>query len=202
MTTSIEALISSGDHHAALEALVDQHGAALGRFCAALTGSSADADELLQDTLVAALDAMPGYRGDANPRAWAFGIARRVCHSAIRRQSRRRGLFARFFAFTEADPAPSDRADARLALGPALARLEPRLREAVLLRYQQGMDALEVAAALGVSHAAARKRISRGVRALRATVADAPLASPSTTPEPHHEPQPLRAAGAVRVLRP
>jgi len=171
MNTDLEALIQSGAHRAALAQLVALHGAALSRFCAAMAPTPADGEELLQEALIAALDAMPSYRGEAGVRAWLFGIARRTCAQALRRHRRRRGLFARWFAPSPPDAASDHlRADARLDLGPALSSLEPRLRDAVLLRYQQGLDAVEVAAILGISHANARKRISLGVQRLRATL--------------------------------
>lgn len=171
MDAQIERLIGERDYRAALEALVGEHGRALGRFCAALLGSREDGEEALQEALVQALDAMPRYRGEG-VRAWAFGIARHVCLAELKKRTRRRSIWARFFgggAVVEG-ARPMDDADARLSVARALARVSPSLRAALLLRYQQGMDATEVADVLGISHAAARKRISLGLADLRKTL--------------------------------
>lgn len=169
MDAHIERLIGERDYRAALDALAATHGKALGRFCAGLLGSVEDGQEALQEALMQTLDALPRYRGDG-VRAFAFGIARHVCAAELKKRTRRRSLWARFFSSERAERAHDDArdADARLTLDKALVHLSPALREALLLRYQQGMDAAEVADVLGISHAAARKRISLGLRDLRA----------------------------------
>src|SRR5688572_7860426 len=75
----IEELLARGEHRAAATACVHTHGAAIGRLCMALLGSQAEAEEALQDTLIAAARGLSAYRGDGTVRAWLFGIARRVC---------------------------------------------------------------------------------------------------------------------------
>lgn len=194
MDAHIERLIRASDHHQALDAIATTHGAALGRFLIATLGSREDGEEALQDTLIAALDAMPGYRGERGLRPWLFGIARHVALDRIRKSSRRRSLWARLFgsASSQADDPPATdpiaSAEARLTLEGALLRLSPPLRTAVLLRYQQGMDNTEVADTLAISHAAARKRISLGLTALRAELAD--LAPEAIAPLPTRPTQP------------
>jgi RNA polymerase sigma-70 factor (ECF subfamily) len=171
MDAHIERLIGQRDYRGAVGALATAHGKALGRFCAGLLGSAEDGQEALQEAFVQALAALPGYRGEG-VRAWAFAIARHVCAAELRKRTRRRGIWARIFSGEAAAPREDQAtiadADARLTVDKALGRLTPRLREALLLRYQQGMDAAEVADVLHISHAAARKRISLGLRGLRA----------------------------------
>jgi RNA polymerase sigma-70 factor, ECF subfamily len=169
MDAHIERLIAQRDYRGALEGIASEHGRAIGRFCAGLLGSLHDGEEALQEAMVKTLDAMPRYRGEG-VRAWAFAIARHVCSAELKKRTRRRSLWARFFPGEAGESRPMDDADARLSLEPALMRVAPRLREALLLRYQQGMDACEVADVLGISHAAARKRISLGLKDLRATL--------------------------------
>ncbi len=171
--THIEAHIRSRDARAALELIAQTYGATLGRFCAAQVGALGDGEEALQETLVRAYDSFASYRGDAGVRAWLFGIARHVCVDALRKRGRRQAAFERF-AVAEG-PNATSAAEARMALEDALAGLSANLREAVLLRYQLGMDATEVADALHISHAAARKRISLGIAALRAALDAAPV---------------------------
>ncbi len=181
MDTHIERLIEQRDTRAALTALVEAHGAALGRFLCAALGSREDGEEALQDTLVAVLAALPSYRRQSPLRAWVFGIARHVAADHMRKRARRRGLWARFFQRDE-ETRPHEDSDARLTLEHALGRLSPGLREAVLLRYQLGMDATEVADVLAISHAAARKRLSQAVQTLRVELAEAGLTTLTLTP--------------------
>lgn len=172
MELRITTLIASGDHKEALDVLACAYGSACGRFCATLVGSEADAEELVQEALIEAYRAMPRYRGAATVKSWFFGISRRICIQHLRRRDRRRSLLTRWFypgaeeAHTPPDPA--EQSEARRALAQALGRLKPKLRDAVLLRYQAGLDHREVAQALHISPAAARKRTSLGISALRA----------------------------------
>ena len=55
------------------------HGASLGRLCMAMLGSQAEAEECVQEVLLAGHDAMGEFRGDGTVRAWLFAIARRMC---------------------------------------------------------------------------------------------------------------------------
>lgn len=188
MDAHIERLIGQRDYRGALEALASTHGKALGRFCVGLLGSPHDGEEALQESLVQALHAMPRYRGEG-VRAWAFGIARHVCAGELKKRTRRRSVWARVFGGAEAEPVrPMDDADARLSVDKAVARLAPSLREALLLRYQQGMDATEVADVLGISHAAARKRISLGLKDMRLTL---DVAAPSGAHAAERSPAPI-----------
>ncbi|MCC6624156.1 MAG: sigma-70 family RNA polymerase sigma factor [Deltaproteobacteria bacterium] len=189
MDADIERRIRSHDHRGALRALADAYGAPLGRFCQALLGSREDGADALQDTLVAALQAMPRYRGEHGVRAWVFGIARHQCATIIRKRSRRRSVWSRLFGggdLAAAPASPAESADARLSLERALLGLPEAQREAVLLRYQLGMDATEVADVLGITHAAARKRISIGMQALRSTMDALPHPRPApSNPSTH-----------------
>ena len=78
-STSLEAALRRRDHDAALALCARLHGAAIGRLCMALVGSQADAEDLTQETLIAARDAFDSWRSEGSIRAWLFGIARRKC---------------------------------------------------------------------------------------------------------------------------
>jgi RNA polymerase sigma-70 factor, ECF subfamily len=169
----IATLIGEGSYRRAVELCAESYAAALGRLCMALLGSQADAEEVVQETLLAAHAAMASYRGEGTVRAWLFGIARRQCARHLERgkQSRRHLQLV-------SDPASPDdgpevsvsvrrRADRVRA---ALAQLRPSEREALLLRYQSGLSFREIASACGIDEAAARKRASRGLERMRRTL--------------------------------
>ena len=86
---AIEDAIRSGDYRLALTLCARHHGAAVGRLCMALVGSNAEADDLVQETLLDAHAAFADFRGDGSLRAWLFGIARRKCARHIERTTRR-----------------------------------------------------------------------------------------------------------------
>ena len=163
--------VRRGDHREALTLCARRHGRSVGRLCMALLGTTSEADDALQDTLLAAHGAFPSYRGDGSLRAWLFSIARRRCARALERRVTQPKVEQR-----AADEAPDSsrtadalvdarrRAEAARAL---LGRVRPTEREALLLRYEAGLSYREVGEACGVDEAAARKRVSRALARLR-----------------------------------
>ena len=167
---SVEAALKRREPDAALALCVRQHGAAIGRLCMALVGSQADAEDLTQETLLAARDAFDSWRGEGSIRAWLFGIARRKCarHLETRTVGRAKLELLRDDAPA---PDPADAASERQLAArarKALAEIRPSEREALILRYAGGLSFREVAAACGIDEAAARKRVSRAHARLRA----------------------------------
>lgn len=171
---AIEGLIAAGEFREALTRCARAYATALGRLCMALTGSQAESEELVQETLLAALDALPTYRAEGSVRAWLFGIARRICGRHTEMRSRRESRL-RLVHDTRPRPDASElavereRAERTRA---ALAKLKPSEREAVVLRYEAGLSFKELSIACGVDEAAARKRVSRALGKLRAELGE------------------------------
>lgn len=166
----IAKLIRGGAHRDAIALCAREYGAAMGRLCMALLGSQAEAEETVQEALMAAHDGMSQWRGEGTVKAWLFGIARRMC--ARRLETRvRRDRRLRLVHDAEADSKlPDDLVEARrkaVKIRAALEDLKPSEREALLLRYEAGLSFKEVALACGVDEAAARKRASRAIARLR-----------------------------------
>jgi RNA polymerase sigma-70 factor, ECF subfamily len=169
-TSEIGALVQAGRHREALAACVHEHGTVLGRLCMALLGSQADADEATQETLLRAYRGMASYRGDGSVKAWLCGIGRHVCAHML--EVRRRG---RDIELAPADDETFDVIESRRrarAIRRALDHLRPSEREALVLRYVADLSHREIATALHVDEAAARKRISRALAHLRAVMPD------------------------------
>ena len=166
----VEAAVRRREHAAALALCAREHGAAIGRLCMALVGSQADAEDLTQETLLAAHDAFASWRGEGSIRSWLFGIARRKCARHL--ESRTVGRAKLELLRDEAPPPdPADKASERQLAErarEALAEIRPSEREALILRYAVGLSFREVAAACGIDEAAARKRVSRAHARLRA----------------------------------
>ena len=157
-------------------AFLDDHGAPVRRFLVASAGA-VEADDLWQETMIAALRAYPDLRPDSNLRAWVLTIARRKAIDAGRAQARRPVPVA----------AVEERIAARepgLGAGPdvwsAARDLPEGQRHALALRFAADLSYEEIGAALDCSAAAARRRVADAVATLRAR-----LATP-TAPEPDH----------------
>lgn len=101
-------------------------------------------------------------------RAWLFGIARNAALDELRRRRRTAALVGDPPDPAVPDPGLSEEeAERRATVAAALARLTPRERELVALRFHGGLSTAEVARVLGVSERAAAMRVHRAVTRLR-----------------------------------
>jgi RNA polymerase sigma-70 factor (ECF subfamily) len=176
--TTDEALLArcaAGDR-AAFDQLVDRHGDALFRFTSSHCGSSRDAEDALQDGLLAAWRGASTFRAESSARTWLYQV---VLHACRRRSRRRAGEPALHATVDEAEalPSPEVAADDRAAshqvgaaLERALARLPEESREVLLLRDVEGMPGAEAAAVLGIGLAAMKSRLHRARLELKAQV--------------------------------
>jgi RNA polymerase sigma-70 factor (ECF subfamily) len=152
---------------ASFEALVARHGDALYRFATRICRNSGDADDALQDGLLAAWRGASTYRGDASARTWLYQV---VVHACRRRGRRRAGEpeahedIAGAAALAGNESRSDDRAGARqvaAAMERALASMSEEAREVLLLRDVEGLSGDETAAALGIALAAMKSRLHR-----------------------------------------
>jgi RNA polymerase sigma-70 factor (ECF subfamily) len=170
---AIRAALGRGDSRGAIARCARVYGAPLGRFCQALLASASEADEAVQETLLAGYDAVAEFRGEGTVRAWLYGIARRICARRLEirtRQARRRTLITATSEESEAVDDVVDPARRGAIVRAALAELRPTEREALLLRYEGDLSYRDVAAACGIDEAAARQRVSRALAKVRARV--------------------------------
>jgi RNA polymerase sigma-70 factor (ECF subfamily) len=157
--------LAKKDRERAAELLVEEHGQAIGRACMALLGSQSEAEDALQETLMAALDGLESFRGDGTLRAWLLSIARRRCAKRLEARARERALKDRL-----ADPemAPSaERVTMAARARRLLDEIRPTEREALVLRFAAELSFREVGQTCGIDEAAARQRVSRGLARLR-----------------------------------
>jgi len=157
---------AEGDR-AAFEELVERHGSALFSFAARACGSARDAEDAVQDSLLAAWRHANTFRGEASARSWLFSVLLHACHRGRRRRA---GEPEHHATIEEAASLAADLPDAveRAASGEASAMLERALsmlshdsREILLLRDIEGLSGPETAAALGLSLAAMKSRLHR-----------------------------------------
>ena len=167
----IVALLQQGQHREALAACARDHGNVLGRLCMALLGSQADADEATQETLLRAHRAMATYRGEGSAKAWLCGIARHVCAHML--ETRRKGReIAELVTVPDTESGRDQLATRQRAraIRDALGYLKPSERDVLVLRFVAGLTSREIATAINLDEATARKRISRALARLRSIV--------------------------------
>jgi RNA polymerase sigma factor (sigma-70 family) len=140
---------------------VDQHRDSLARFLAATVGPH-EADDCLQETLIAALRAYPRLRPGSNVRAWLFAIARNKALDEHRARARRPVPVAALDDGSARAPSDGDE-----DLWAAVRRLPPKQRAAVVLRFVNDLPHREIARVLDCSEEAARRSLHEGLARLR-----------------------------------
>jgi RNA polymerase sigma-70 factor (ECF subfamily) len=105
-------------------------------------------------------------------RAWLFGIARNAALDELRSRKRTTALHAdpedpAAAGATAAADEDDDAAVRRATVRAALARLDPRERELIALKFHAGLSNGEIAKVLGISAANAGTRVHRAVTRLR-----------------------------------
>jgi RNA polymerase sigma-70 factor (ECF subfamily) len=160
------ARVAQGDRQASAH-LVERFQAGVLRFARTIVADDATAEDVLQDTFLAALSNARSFRGEASVKTWLYTIAR---HEALRRKRRaarveldddleRLGALAGWGA-EEPDVALA-REEARAALAQAFDALEEDDRTVLLLRDVEGLGGAETAAILELSLAAMKSRLHR-----------------------------------------
>ena len=146
----------------------------LHRYCARMTGSISDGEDIVQDTLARAYYALSEVEEMPVLRPWLFQIAHRRALDHLRRYERRMGhpLDDEIVRTTADGAADAEDALAREeALHLALARfleLQPTPRSCVILKDVLGHSADEIAVLLDLTVGAVRSALHRGRASLRA----------------------------------
>lgn len=150
---------------------VDTHGDYLYRFALVRVRDRDAAEELVQETLLAALSARHSFRGGCSERSWLTAILKRKAIDWLRAKVRQRATRdptldkwvdsqftrggqwkAKPDEWSADDPGHAlTRADFRDALAGCLDRLPTRLRQAFVLRHVDERVAEEVCEAVGAS---------------------------------------------------
>lgn len=134
----------------------------------------AEAEDVAQETFLRVWRQAPKWRpGQARFDTWLHRVALNLCYDRLRR--RREIPTDDPPQVPDDGPAPDrglEAQDTGRRVGEALARLPDRQREAVVLCHYQELGNIEAAAVMGVTVEALESLLSRGRRALRATLAD------------------------------
>jgi RNA polymerase sigma-70 factor, ECF subfamily len=139
-----------------------------------LLGNRIDADDLVQDAMVVALDRIEGLRTPSAFKPWLFGIATNLAKKKLRRKR-----FERLLGL-----GPSEEEDPLAAFGsPVISpevrtelsmlehkvrRLSPELRIAWSLRFVEGYELAEIAEICGCSLATMKRRLDKAQHHVKA----------------------------------
>jgi RNA polymerase sigma-70 factor (ECF subfamily) len=147
-------------------ALVERHEREILAYAIRLTGRRADAEDLFQETFLAAFRAWPPARRD-NVRAWLYRIATNKAIDASRRARRRPNVSLDVLRLAS----PTRDTETLVDLAAAVRSLPAGQRAAFVLRKVQGLEYADVASALECSEQAARARVAEAMKKVRAKVA-------------------------------
>lgn len=198
----------AGDGHAFRE-LTDVHHRELRLHCYRILGSVQDAEDALQETLLAAWRGLERFEERASVRAWLYRIATNHCLSALRERARRpreappmtelpeptrqsEPIWLEPYpdilleGLADSAPGPEARYETRetvaLAFVSALQHLPPRQRAVLVLRDCLGFRAAEVADMLDTTEAAIKGALQRARATLEARL---PAKDKERAPLPH-----------------
>jgi len=142
------------------------------RYATWLTRDPADAEDLVQDTVLRALERGEGFRGDAAAATWLHTVMHRRFLDTVRRRTPEPtdddallgavDVAWRDDAYTVDPDLVLARAEVRERLRDALVHVPVILRSAVLLHDLEGMTSREVAQVHGIGLPAAKQRLRRG----------------------------------------
>jgi RNA polymerase sigma-70 factor (ECF subfamily) len=152
---------------AALEVLVRQYGPALRRAAYLFLGRVDAAEDVTQETFIAAWDRAPRAAVDTQVRPWLFGILFNRCRKYRRsfwRRLRREKAAAERRDESTAASSPDEQLDGLLL---AMGRLSDDLRTVVILRFERDMSVAETATALGVPEGTIKSRTHAALKQLR-----------------------------------
>jgi RNA polymerase sigma-70 factor (ECF subfamily) len=156
------------DARARFERLLGELRPKLHRYCARMTGSAVDGEDIVQDALMKALAALPDVGVIDNPDGWLFRIAHNTALDFLRRRARGPVLLNDEALDMLAAPDSPDRNYEIAAMSlRTFMRLPALQRSAVILKDVLGHSIEEVASITGASEAAAKSALQRGRVRLR-----------------------------------
>lgn len=131
------------------------------RFAVASVGRQ-DADDVFQETFLAAMRAYPRLRAGSNLRGWVLTIAHRKALDHHRAVTRRPALPGDVPEVAHHDAEPGGD-----AVWEQVRELPPKQRAAITLRYAADLDYAAIAKVTGTSEDAARRNVHEAMKKLR-----------------------------------
>lgn len=168
----------AGNRQQQFEALVLAHSSELYRYAFWLCGQDALAQDLVQQTYLRAWRSLDALRDDVAAKAWLATILRRE-HARLYERKPMPTTDISELDLGDSAPGPEHHGEDAV-LRAAIARLEPKYREPLVLQVLGGYSCSEIADQLGISESAVMTQVFRARQKLRAL-----LDGRNTEAEPH-----------------
>ena len=169
--------VLAGDDRAAAQVLAHVGPAVLRTVRGVLGRADGEVEDLVQESFVALLRALPAFRGDSGLRTFATRIAAKLAMSNLRRRYRRRDHDRQRPMATDG-PVDLDaalQAEERLEMVRSVVARLPRVQgETLLLRWVLGHSLSEVAAITGAPVNTVRSRLRLGRNSMVAMLREHP----------------------------
>jgi RNA polymerase sigma-70 factor, ECF subfamily len=146
------------------EQFIRKHERMIYSLCYRMTGSVADAEDLAQETFIAAYQQRETFRGAAQVSSWLYRIGMNRCLNWQKKRERGRKLHQEWAARRELENRPGVD-EARVQ--EALLQLSPEERATVALVIFEGLKHGETAAALGCAETTVSWRLFQARRKLK-----------------------------------
>jgi RNA polymerase sigma-70 factor, ECF subfamily len=160
-------------HEGAFAELVKRHIQSVHAVAYARTGNHADAEDAAQEALLKAYQSLRDLREPSKFGSWIVRMTRNLAIDVQRRRERRRGLPGQFPPKPEATQVDIEQREGHDLLRQHIMALEEEPREVILLHYFADKPLREIAGLLGISRAAAQKRLWRAREVLSKSVVGA-----------------------------
>jgi RNA polymerase sigma factor (sigma-70 family) len=169
---------------AAFGELVRRHQRAALRLAAVISGSTSEADDIVQDAFVSVHRHLGAYRGDGSARSWILRVVANHAKNHVRSATRRLRRDDRHAGLAVRDAEGAEQAAVRgleqRALADALAGLPRRHRDVLACRFVTGLTEVETAEVLGVAVGTVKSRTARALARLQVELRDTDSAVTST----------------------
>ncbi|MGC3996609.1 MAG: sigma-70 family RNA polymerase sigma factor [Anaeromyxobacter sp.] len=165
-------LLAAGDHRAAAEAIVRDHGPQILGYLASILRNDADAADVFSQFTEDLWKGLPGFRGECPVRVWAYRLAWHAAVRHLRDPYRARGRrletteLSRIAEEVRSSVLMGKREARQRGIDRLRSRLAPEEQSLLVLRLDRGLSWREVATVLeedgaAVDEAALRKRFER-----------------------------------------
>jgi len=168
--TNLILKILARDRRALLE-FYRRYAPKLSRFIAGKVANPADAEEVLQDTLYAFLEAIRDFQGKSNIQTFLFSICQHKVIDYYRKKKLKHAVFSQMpqlEAIISPLVSPEEELDATLVkekIHAVLGRLLPRHRQILMLKYLDGLSVAQIAKHLAMTFKSVESQLFRARKA-------------------------------------
>ncbi len=143
-----------------LEQTIERYSNTLYRLCLLILKNEQDTQDILQETFLKYYKSAPDFKSEEHKRAWLIRVSQNKCKDMLRFSKRHQYVpieDVEEILEIYQQSGMEDQVDFQ-----CLWEMDPKYKSVIILHYVEGYSMEEVASLLGISLAAARKRLQRG----------------------------------------